>query len=371
MNKDKITFILTLKGRDEFTKRIYNYYNETNFPYKILIGDGIVNSPIKQYLESDKSSNKIDYEYLEFNDETPFDYFNKLKSLLQKVDTPYVMLIDNDDYVIAQNIQKCIDFLDTSKDYVSCGGVILEFHNLFNEKRKVILNECVHYKYDLLKEFPDSPLERAVYFTKNHTASPWYNVYRTDVLKKCIERFIEADVTDFSLMEYFVSISTIISGKHKFIQSFTHYVRQRNSSQISVNITSIYSRMINGDLGNEVKKMLNSLINQIKEVSPGESMTVIKETIYKAYTNYLEKPNAKSVTIRGIVLMNFQRYLYSLRYFVPSINMLFRKWDMRKIKRYFSANGATSKEIEDFSNTYSGIVMCILNTKVPASYLIK
>jgi hypothetical protein len=50
--QDKVTIILTLKGRKNFTIRYLTYLNEINCPYKILLADGgDVNLDFQNYIE--------------------------------------------------------------------------------------------------------------------------------------------------------------------------------------------------------------------------------------------------------------------------------------------------------------------------------
>jgi glycosyltransferase domain-containing protein len=354
--KNAITFILTIKGREDFTKRWYTFANNRKLPFKILIGDGDPASKINEFLESLKDDNHLDYKYYQFNDKTPQDFFKKIVTLLEKVETPYVMLCDNDDYIVEKNVLKCINFLEKNPDYVSCGGTMLGFNCLKRKEKNVILNEKIIYSIPQVSQ--EAPLERVVAYTNNYSFPCWYNVFRTDKLYKSFKLFVNTGICDFLLMEYFVAMSTTIFGKHAFKAEFTHYIRQTNSSQVNKTIPSFVNRIVNANLGGEIKSVLDTLSDQLVSLDKTETSENVKNSIAKAYISYMEKDKSShkgKVDIKKV--KNFlKRYNDTFRYFVPSLNKLFCYLDRRNIEAYFRKNKASLDEIKAFREQYKRIV---------------
>ena len=95
----KLTIILTLKGREEFTFRWMRYMNEMHCPYKILLADGGANLELEAHLRHPNNYPNLDYEYIRYPfDASLDDYLNKFENVISRVKTEYILLADNDDF---------------------------------------------------------------------------------------------------------------------------------------------------------------------------------------------------------------------------------------------------------------------------------
>jgi len=89
--KDKLSIVLPLKGRGDFTKRWFHYHNAIHCPWKILIGDGDIDSNLPSLIESYLKQGLLDIEYhssKEFQSTDDQDHlllFRRLLSLLKAV----------------------------------------------------------------------------------------------------------------------------------------------------------------------------------------------------------------------------------------------------------------------------------------------
>lgn len=339
-----ITFILTIKGREDFTKRAMDYYSSISFPYKILIGDGDKNSKIKTYLDSSRHLDKVDYEYFQFDDATPEHFFRKMQFLLKKVDTPYVMLMDNDDYVLAGNIPTCINFLNENSDYVACGGRIFGFRSIKGK----ILSEGPMYKPRNYAQ--SSPLDRSIdYLT--HGTLVWYSICKTGVLKKALDNFIETKVKDFLLMENFLAIAVLTQGKAKIFNNFFHYVRQTNTSQCGINIPSFFRRVVIASLGEEIQIFLSSLTNQLVKATslPAED---VKKLLSDCYASYQEKNHSKVFVFSEQLTIRFYEVINAIRARSIFFNKVMRKIEQFRFKRASRKSGFDKKELNLFIKEY-------------------
>ena len=122
----RLTIILPLRGRPLFTLRFLWHANAARLPYKFIIADGEVRQELSHLLEnSAKLFPDIDVEYIRYPDDTDFGrYFAKMTDALQRVQTPYAMLADNDDFLALTGLERSLDFLDANPDYVCYGGGI-------------------------------------------------------------------------------------------------------------------------------------------------------------------------------------------------------------------------------------------------------
>ena len=195
MHNDKITLILTLKDNVEFTYRWLNYMNNQNCNYKILIADGGRDDSIKKILVGKNLYPNINYEYIRY----PYDanlklYYSKLVDVVNRVETPYILFMDNDDFFILENIPIFIDYLDKNKDTVSCGGHLASL-SLYSKNKLVnattgdnyILSKPIIDDKSIIKE--DSADRVCDFFKRadiNYLWLNWYFVHNTESVKNAI-----------------------------------------------------------------------------------------------------------------------------------------------------------------------------------------
>ena len=116
----KLTIVLLLKGRVQFTRRWMLYAERIRLPFKVLIADGSSDDKAKDLLSDKKAFPDVNYEYLRYPyDETLPHYYSKLVDVLSRVTTPYVALACNDDFYVISGIRKTLAFLENNSDYVS------------------------------------------------------------------------------------------------------------------------------------------------------------------------------------------------------------------------------------------------------------
>ena len=123
----KLTIVLLLKGRIQFTQRWMSYAEKIQLPFKVLIADGSSDDKAKDLLSDKGVFPNVDYEYLRYPyDETLPHYYAKVVDVLSRVTTPYVALACNDDFYVISGIRKALAFLESNSDYVSARGEIYQ-----------------------------------------------------------------------------------------------------------------------------------------------------------------------------------------------------------------------------------------------------
>ncbi len=125
----RLTIVLPLKGRPLFTLRFLWHANACRMPFHFLLADGEVRPDLASVLDNAKSIfPNLDLEYVKYPDDVDFvRFFSKLHDAVSRAPTPYVMLADNDDFLMPAGIKKSVAFLDSAPDYVSCGGGVTGF----------------------------------------------------------------------------------------------------------------------------------------------------------------------------------------------------------------------------------------------------
>jgi glycosyltransferase domain-containing protein len=235
--RPRLTIVMPLKGRYLFTLRFLWHANRARLPYRILVADGQVHSALAVVLENWREHfNNLDIEYVRYPDDTSFHcYYKKMVDALGRVKTPYVMLVDNDDFVACAGTERSLDFLDANNDYVCCGGGIAGFsvYSGLRSPNGVIgrLNRYA-YRYTYLDRSEDFSSPSAVERLRRGSRNWWsyYAVFRIDALKTICGEALEMDLSDWQLHELFCAMRTLTLGKARSDGSTIGYLRQYGSS---------------------------------------------------------------------------------------------------------------------------------------------
>ena len=140
-----LTVLLPLKDRVQYTARFLTYYNAISCPFKVLIADGGNNQEVRRILRGNTELSKLHYQYVEY----PYDkslktYHAKMADIVEKIDTPYTMVMDNDDFFFINGVYENMNFLFSNSDYASSRGSV----NIFDVDGKVYGNMSVGQCYE-------------------------------------------------------------------------------------------------------------------------------------------------------------------------------------------------------------------------------
>lgn len=231
-----LTVLLTLKGRHFFTLRWLWHANRTKLPFPIYIADGEPNTPISHIMEDPTLFPNLVIQYHRYNDKTFLDFYKKLEDALLKVKTRYVMFADNDDFLFPSGINKSIEFLDQSTDYVCAGGAISHFEickrndvflNLIGPIKALWFQQRKAYQaYDL----NDATASERVFEIYRKNLTVWYNVYKTEALHQMASEMVQFNFTELERCELFQKLRAASLGKIKSDRSYISYMRQIGTS---------------------------------------------------------------------------------------------------------------------------------------------
>lgn len=271
-HNQKLTIILTLKNRSEFTYRWLEYMNGVKCPYFILIADGGNDSEIEWHLKDKSSYPNLTYEYIRF----PFDenlsfYLNKIVDTVALVESDYLLFADNDDFYLLDNIKTCIDFLDNSDDYVSSAGKSV-WMTLYSKSNTIVTT--THGEHYLLKTYGDrgknidqaDPASRIEYFFQNVDRDQlwlkYYAITRTSAVKIYCEYLKTSMFGDLNMFEICYQMFLLHYGKHREF-NFPYYIRQEGSTQSKAELkweNNLAERFVLNNAFSEFRTFLNYLI---------------------------------------------------------------------------------------------------------------
>lgn len=340
--RDDLTIMLTLKGRESFTPRWLDYHSRVGLPWPVIVGDGAP-SDANEALFAQATALRTSYR--RYDDSNLLAYYRKLHDLVAAIRTPYVMLSDNDDFVLPDGVSRSIRFLDDNPDYVSCSGAILGVYitdRSFADSDRIFGG--VPYQ---LRPIYDTPISndagaeaRATHLLCNFVAT-WYAIHRRDALLKVFSDLIECRIADVGLMELLVATELAALGRQKIDASYASYLRQLNSSQGAALSGGLLADVLSPSVERDIDAMVVSLAAVI---DPGGNAE-LGGRLRAAIMAYRESRMTPRVS-RGLRLSRFiGRYLHTLRAKVPSLRPFFSWREMRNVLAELRRHGATEASI--------------------------
>ena len=228
----ELTVLLPLKGRADYTLRWMSYAESTRFPFKVLIADGGSDEALAAGLSERRNYPNVDFEYRRYRpDDSYADYFNKLADASVRIRTPYAVMIDNDDFLVADALRESVRFLNVHRDHVACGGQFAQFWvDSGNVDGDAVYGSRVEWKAHRGDQSNNGETARArlrnLYLGDSETC--YYLVKRTGLLQAQYRELCELGIQDLFLMEILIYFLTTIAGPAQRLNCL-QVARQQNS----------------------------------------------------------------------------------------------------------------------------------------------
>lgn len=307
VKENLFTLVLLVNGRNNFSVRWLKYMDKINFKHPIIISDGSNDGLLENLIRNHPYKNKLNITFKQFNTNTGFkNYYEMKRDTLKEIKTKYVMICDNDDFIIESGLEEILNFLENNDEFISASGKILNFE-IDNWKFKTYGNLYFlsPYTYSRLID-PVNNWSRQIEMVFTKFQPNFYNVFRKDILIKIFEETVELNFSDLTINEFFIQLRANILGKSKILDVH-HYIRQRGTSQIS-NDFDFSSDIISKDLPKDYRK-LNEYICKILSNEAGEDKIKLIVTFEKSFSNYLRN------IIAGTMLKFRFPKLYNIKIF--------------------------------------------------------
>src|SRR6185312_6656245 len=214
MPSHDLTILLPLKGRDDFSLRWFRYASMHSLPYKVLVADGGHDEGLESQLRRDGIFDRIDCDYVRY----PFDYsieifLRKMADALRRVQTPFVVIANNDDFIFFEALAISVAFLKGNPDFASSRGEIWDFA-VSGGVRSPIYGRMIGVRklYFHPSVGGDSAQERVEDMAvKFHSAG--HDIVRTPVLADIYARIVETGLDDFRFADRCWSFMIAAAGK--------------------------------------------------------------------------------------------------------------------------------------------------------------
>ena len=336
--KCKTTILLTIYNRYKFTKRWLDYAKENNFKINIFICDGGTNNEFKKYINLNKYKS-LNIRYYKSEYTTDFSImFNKFYEAVRKINTDFIYLAEDDDFIIEENILKSQKFLEKNLDYSSSGGLNVNFEYLLktNKKGKIFIR-C----YDHNKSLKDrKPLDR---FTKGFEyLNSNYNTLHTKKSLIKIFKFLKMKkFKNLYITELVIYLYSLLNGKSKRFDHLEYLKLDNTQYSASKNFEKDYIKNIvfNKTFSQENYYLINFLNKKFS--SRLKQYNVFKNLYFqhllKDFNIRLEKQNKLILFIRKKISNSFFGYYikflykFSKYYNLKNYNIFFDKKKYRKL----------------------------------------
>lgn len=368
MKNNELSIVLTLKGRHLHTLRWLWHANLTNVPYHIIIADGEVHPTIDRLLSNPASFPNLSYEYHRYEDINIKDYYFKRNDALGKVKTPYVMMADNDDFLLPFGINKAVTFLNESQDYVCAGGGILGFSmvaqpneigNVVGSLRRFSYRYISNQWYQC-RDLDDESVSARVIKEIRNPLAVHYNVYRTHSLHVISGEVLEHNPS-LIFCEMYSAMRTVTLGKVKSDPSYFTYLRQQGSSQHLGYSNDLIDDLLRSSFAEKLKIMAAKVASEAAR-SDGCNPTEIQEQIFETYADQIR------LTLANTMLRYRFPHLFALKQRflgLPKLHLISNaaqcRLDLAKIWRQLEADRADCDtiaahvaELSDVSATLQG-----------------
>lgn len=281
---ERYTIIIPEHNRPDHLKRLLDYF--LSFNLKIIVAD----------------SSNVEFKYLnEFDDKITYIFYprvglaDKLYKILPLINTPYVVMCANDDFLVPKAIEEIISYLDIHKEYNSGQGIYTDFTPLENR-----ISCSVRYKntmdIDLNNELPS---QRLLTLQGNYFQY-YYSVFRESFFAEVISSVIvdgSSVIKNLCLLESYISSYGAIDGKHIIIPSF--YSARENIEDSAASHTDTIPVIIKKK--KYMKEYLNYLNLLSKTLASKENISIDKanDIIIESVNIYVKQIYPDFFTIQG------------------------------------------------------------------------
>lgn len=291
-----VTILLTLRGRHLHTLRWLWHANRIRLPFHVVIADGDVHPTVERVLSKGSSFPNLSYEYHRYADRSFSDFYRKCVDALGKVNTRYVKIVDNDDFLFPSGVTRLAAFLDHAPEYVCAGagipGFVLEFRP--GPTRYLVGTfERIDYRYLFdgsyaCRDIDQGSVTERVLDELNRYLSLYYFVYRTDAMRVVAADIQRLDFSDLDIHERFFALRTVTLGKVKSDPSYFFYFRQHGTSSHFSYEADWVDHLLRSRLPEDFRAMASS-VAAIAEQQEGADRRQLEEKILQGYAAILRR----------------------------------------------------------------------------------
>jgi glycosyltransferase domain-containing protein len=204
------TLIIPTHNRAQLLAALLSYLEAENADCRILVLDSS-RAEVKAANQARLRASSLDIEFMQFMDETIVE---KWRQGIQNVATPFCALCADDDLVVLDGVQRCLDVLRGNPGAAVAQGFSFTF--LPQPDGDLELNNIVYFNPSINDS---APLDRLARLFERYQA-PTYGVFRTPILQRIFDSL--QSLTSVLSRELLWSALTVIEGQAIRLPCFTY-----------------------------------------------------------------------------------------------------------------------------------------------------
>jgi len=199
-----LSIVIPTYNRPLFILRQVQYWS--GYPVRVYILDGSKEGIAQSVYET--FSSNIVYMHM------PCTIEERLDKSTELIDTPYAMMMADDEFFIPKAVERCIDELEKDEELVSCMGLATQF---FYGPGDTIIGKKIYGRLINYKVEQDESLERMIYHMNPYICSSVYSVMRSVAWKNNIRLMTSEKYSCPIVTETQFELSTCYQGKSKVV----------------------------------------------------------------------------------------------------------------------------------------------------------
>lgn len=228
----RVTVILTLFGRHEFTPRWLGHARSELRGAQVLVADGSHDElPAESRQAMDLAIQDLGIEYIRYPaDREISDYQRKLGDAIGRARTPYVMLADNDDFHCGEGVLKAADALDADPGLATArgrvAGMVVSGHAP-GLRFPIHARHAACFDYEFHQPLDAPRASDRVLAHSRRYAATWYALMRTEVARGWSGSIAASPIQDLGLLEWMQSCLCCAAGP-QLVADWPYLLRQHN-----------------------------------------------------------------------------------------------------------------------------------------------
>lgn len=183
----------------------------------------------------------------------------KMVLAMDRVETPFAMVADNDDLLVPAGLDRCVDFLERHPDYIACSGRLEGFWCWPDEvSGPHFIRRRSYSLYDVPADYWQPTANQRVLAGFQNSWS-FYAVYRTEALTQIRQEVLDIGFTDLQLHEKFCAMRALTLGKTRCFPDFASYLRQIGTSQTASTRTDWMHHWLRSNFSSERDQVLKRM----------------------------------------------------------------------------------------------------------------
>lgn len=256
-----ITIMIPTLNRSDFLIRALQYYSKVGFKGYVCIGD----SSDAQHIEKTKRAihaleGKLRIIYRSFPDPPYMHNGMVTKELIELAPTPYAVSAGDDDFMIPNGLDQCVEFLEAHPGYSAARGgrvvIRLQSSGAFGELASAYYAPLPILEYETASERWSRYMQ--------HILSPQYAVHRTETWRR-MYRDVDSTPIRYLGPELLPCGLSVILGKIKQLECLTVVFQLNDKRIMDLSAHSVYSLLMHPDWSPSVHVMRDCIVEALMQ----------------------------------------------------------------------------------------------------------